>query len=70
MKMLRIKVNGKRYGIVLRGSFEHIKSGKEFEKVLRQSFVKRYGSGQDEGRSIFEMDACIGMISQSYRLGD
>lgn len=63
-----VTVNGVRYQIWLRGGFRDIRSAKRFEDVLRRAFRARYGPKADEGRTIFEMDMLIGMISRSKRV--
>lgn len=63
-----VNVNGVRYQIWLRGAFRNIRSAKRFEDILRRAYRARYGSQADTGKTIFELDMLIGMISQSRRV--
>jgi len=63
-----VTVNGIRYHIQLRGSFSNIRSARKFEEILRRSYQARYGAEADRGKTIFEMDSLIGMISTSRRV--
>lgn len=62
-----VTVNEVRYQIWLRGSFREIRFSKKFEDIMRRSYRARYGSDADTGKTIFEVDSVIGMISQSRR---
>lgn len=65
---MRIIANGRNYQIWLRGQYSQIRSARKFEQVLHQAFTDRYGEAAVKGKTIFQMDEVIGMISKRQQL--